>query len=312
MNYCGSFPELFRRVDAAIDSGRAEGAETLDMGDVRAIADECWQCKLCYIRRPYTPDEGASEALDFPRILVRERAQRAQREGIPLVDRLLGEPQLIGQLGSGSVAPIANFVTTQRLLRKVQEKTTGISAEFPLPPMADETFLSWFRRHEPSTSAGQAGEIVLFPTCYGDYNVPHVPAAATRVLEHNGYRVFYPEGGEDGPAELLGAVPTCCGLPNLDGGDIEAARRKIAHNVASAAACAGRAQGAGGRASCGMMLKKNGTSTCRCPRCARSPPRRWMCWSFVVLGREKRSTAASRDRWARSPITPPVTCGRRR
>ena len=290
VNYCGSFPDMFSRIDRDIEKRGAEGAELLDNQDFASVTDHCWQCKLCYIKCPYTPDEGASEALDFPRILVRERAQRAQREGIPLVDRLLGEPQLIGQLGSGSVAPIANFVTTQRLLRKVQEKTTGISAEFPLPPMADETFLSWFRRHEPSTSAGQAGEIVLFPTCYGDYNVPHVPAAATRVLEHNGYRVFYPEGGEDGPAELLGAVPTCCGLPNLDGGDIEAARRKIAHNVALLLphVRAGRKVLVAGP-SCGMMLKKEWHEYVPLPEVREVAAATLDVLEFlVVLGREKR------------------------
>lgn len=290
VNYCGSFPELFRRVDAAIDSGRAEGAETLDMGDVRPIADECWQCKLCYIKCPYTPDEGAGEVLDFPRLLVRERAVRARREGIPLVDRLLGEPQLIGQLGSGSVAPIANFVLSSRLVRKVQEATTGIAAEFPLPPMAEETFLSWFRRHDPLTAAGSAGEVVLFPTCYGDYNVPHVPRAATLVLEHNGYRVHYPQGGEDGPGELLGAVPSCCGLPNLDGGDIEGACRKIAHNVALLLphVRAGRKVLVAGP-SCGMMMKKEWLEYVPLPEVREVAAATLDVLEFlVVLGREKR------------------------
>jgi glycerol-3-phosphate dehydrogenase subunit C len=49
VGYCGSFPSLFNRIDKAIDSGAAEGAETLDNADFKAIGDECWQCKLCYI-----------------------------------------------------------------------------------------------------------------------------------------------------------------------------------------------------------------------------------------------------------------------
>src|SRR5262249_9069004 len=77
VTYCGSFPELFKRIDAAIDAGTAEGAEHLGDADFRAVADECWQCKLCYIKCPYTADDGAYELLDYPRLLVREKVVRA-------------------------------------------------------------------------------------------------------------------------------------------------------------------------------------------------------------------------------------------
>jgi glycerol-3-phosphate dehydrogenase subunit C len=184
------------------------------------VSDHCWQCKLCYIKCPYTPDEGAYEALDFPRLMAREKANRARRDGVALVDRVLGEPQVIGALGSGPGATMANLVNANRLVRKVAEKVTGISAEFPLPPLASETFTRWFEAHSPAPEAGQAGEVVLFPTCYGEYNFPSVPEAAVRVLEKNGFKVTL-------PADL-----TCCGMPNLDGGDLDAARKKMAHNVA--------------------------------------------------------------------------------
>lgn len=227
VNYCGSFPEMFNRIDRDIDAGVAEGAEKLNDADIKAIADECWQCKLCYIKCPYTPDEEAKEMLDFPRLMARERAARARREGIPLVDQILGEPQLVGQLGSGVAAPVANLITRNQLLRKVQEKVTGISAEFPLPPLAPEPFSRWFTEHKPQAAAGELGEVVLFATCYGEFNTPNVVEAATLVLEHNGYRVRYPGAGEDATTSLL----TCCGLPNVDGGDVSAASEKIKHNV---------------------------------------------------------------------------------
>ncbi len=226
VGYCGSFPLLFNHVDKAIDSGRAEGAETIDDAAIEAISDECWQCKLCYIKCPYTPDEGASEMLDFPRLMAREKANRAGRKGIPLVDQILGEPQVIGALGGGPMAPISNFVLASSLVRKVQEKVTGISAEFPLPPMASKSFSNWLSGHTPGEKAGTNGEIVMFATCYGEYNVPNVARAATLVLEHNGIRTRFPGVGDDAGASL-----TCCGMPNLDGGDVKAAIEKINHNV---------------------------------------------------------------------------------
>ncbi|WP_437969673.1 hypothetical protein WMF04_10425 [Sorangium sp. So ce260] len=232
VGYCGSFPELFARVDRDIESGVAEGAEALTYDDFKAVGDECWQCKLCYIKCPYTADEHAYELLDYPRVLARERAVRAQREGIPLVDRILGEPQLIGALGSGPAAPLANLVQASRLLRKVQEKVTGISAEFPLPEMARKPFSSWFAEHSAAPDAGKQGAVVLFATCYGEFNTPAVPEAAVRVLEHNGYAVHVPGcTSADEPQDAPAGALTCCGMPNLDGGDLEAFTAKVKQNV---------------------------------------------------------------------------------
>ncbi len=252
VGYCGSFPELFNRIDKAVDSGAAEGAETIDNADIKAVGDQCWQCKLCYIKCPYTADEGASELLDFPRLMSRERAARSQREGIPLVDKILGEPQLIGQIGSVT-APLSNLITKSQLLRKVQEKVTGISAKFPLPTFAKETFSAWFQEHTPAAGAGELGEVVLFATCYGEYNTPAVAQAAVLVLEHNGYTVRYSGSGVDAKDEMF----TCCGLPNIDGGDVAGATAKIEHNVALLLphVRAGRKIVVPGP-SCGMMIKK--------------------------------------------------------
>lgn len=233
VGYCGSFPEMFRRIDKAIDSGVAEGAEKIADDDIRAVSDECWQCKLCYIKCPYTPDEQAKEMLDFPRLMARERAFRSRRDGIPLTDRLLGEPQAIGWVGSGAMAPVSNLILASSLVRKAQEKVTGISAEFPLPKMANQTFSSWLKDHKkrgrgPRLRDGEEPrEVILFPTCYGEYNTPEVARAAVSVLEHNGFRVIVP-GHDKGGQEPL----TCCGMPNLDGGDVAAFIEKVKANVA--------------------------------------------------------------------------------
>jgi glycerol-3-phosphate dehydrogenase subunit C len=293
VNYCGSFPELFKRIDRDVDSGVAEGAEKLDDADIRAVGDQCWQCKLCYIKCPYTPDEGAAEMLDFPRLMSRERAARAQREGIPLVDRILGEPQAIGQLGSGLAAPVANLVTRSRLLRKVQEKATGISAEFPLPPMAEQRFSRWFVEHEKRgtlPAAGELGEVVLFATCYGEFNTPSVVRAATLVLEHNGYRVRYPGVGVDERAGTAGEMLTCCGLPNIDGGDVAAATAKIKHNTALLLPYVRAGLKIVVPApSCGMMMKREWREYVPTPEVAEVSAATLDLMEFlVVLGKEKK------------------------
>ncbi|MCB9588695.1 MAG: hypothetical protein H6718_25015 [Polyangiaceae bacterium] len=219
VNYCGSFPILFNAVDKDIDSNRAEGVEALGPEVFVDVSEHCWQCKLCYIKCPYTDADDAYELLDFPRLMAREKAQRARRDGIPLVDQILGEPKLVGAAGAGPQANMANLINANRLVRKVTEKVTGISSEFPLPPMASEPFGKWFDKHEPLKQAGENGSVVLFSTCYGDFNFPEVPRHAVLVLEHNGYSVEWT------------SEQACCGMPNLDGGDVAAAQAKIRKNV---------------------------------------------------------------------------------
>ncbi len=219
VNYCGTFPDVFARVDRDIEAG-AEGAERLGADDFRSATELCWQCKLCYIKCPYTPDEGHEWAVDFPRLMTREKSQRTRREGLSIQDRALGEPGQLGWLSSGPAARVANFVNEKRLVRKVMEATAGISAEFPLPPFAVTTFQKWLDRHEPLAEAGTLGEVAIFATCQGDYNLPAAPANAVRVLEKNGFKVVRP-------------AQVCCGIPNIDGGDLDEARAKARTNVAS-------------------------------------------------------------------------------
>jgi glycerol-3-phosphate dehydrogenase subunit C len=174
---------------------------------------------MCYVECPYTPDQGHDWQLDFPRLMMREKAQRAKRQGITMQDRALGEPGRLGSLMSGPLAPLSNIVQTSRLLRKVNEKAVGISSEFPVPLFAAQPFERWMEKHTPLAEAGKAGTVAIFATCLGDYNFPTIAAATVRVLEKNGFSVVRP------PQQ-------CCGMPNLDGGDIEAAKAKARFNVA--------------------------------------------------------------------------------
>ena len=63
----------------------------------------------------------------------------------------------------------AGVATTDALLDRAAtaagrdrlSEATGISAKFPLPPLARETFSDWFKEHTPLEGAGTAGEVVL-------------------------------------------------------------------------------------------------------------------------------------------------------
>jgi Fe-S oxidoreductase len=60
--------------------------------------------------------------------------------------------------------------------------------------------------------------VALFATCFGNYNDPEIPKAAVEVLERAGCDISCPE-------------QVCCGMPKLDGGDLEGARKLARKNV---------------------------------------------------------------------------------
>jgi len=70
----------------------------LTTAEVDRVVDLCFQCKLCYPNCPYTPPHDF--ALDFPRLLLRWKAQRTRREGVPLRARMLRDTATIGRLGA--------------------------------------------------------------------------------------------------------------------------------------------------------------------------------------------------------------------
>ena len=207
-NYCPSFPSLFDAVDRHGDAEVA-GLTTAEMNEV---VDLCYQCKLCYVKCPYTPPHKF--AIDFPRLMFRAKLSKVRKSGVPFRERVLGDPDRLGRLSTGAISRFVNWANAQPQLRVVAEKALGIHRKRLLPRFARTTFAKWLARRKQT-----GGEpVVLFETCTVNYNRPEVGVAAVQVLEHNGKRIERPD-------------VVCCGMPALDGGDVEAARAKIRHNV---------------------------------------------------------------------------------
>lgn len=215
-SYCPSFPSLFEAVDAHEKKGEGEVA-ALTSAEMRDVVDLCYQCKLCYVKCPYTPPHQFD--VDFPRLMLRAKAARARREGVTRQDKILGDPDALARRATGALAPLVNWVNGRAALRVVLEKTAGIHRDRLLPPFADETFERWMDRRAGSSSERT---VAIFQTCSVNYNWPEIGAAAVQVLEHNGYRVVRPP-------------QRCCGMPALDGGDVDAATDLARHNVRSLA-----------------------------------------------------------------------------
>lgn len=211
-NLCPSFNVLFELIDA-----KGEDVAHLTREDFRRVVDLCYQCKLCFNHCPYTPPHRWD--IDFPRLMLRAKAVEARARGIAREDRILGRPDAMGRIGS-RLAPLVNVLNRMRPFRVLLEKVVGIHRDRNLPNYHRETFRDWFRAHESRRArpGAENGRVVLFYTCYVNYHDPAVGRAAVRVLEHNGLEVIAPE-------------QKCCGMPLLDGGDIEGALAQAEENT---------------------------------------------------------------------------------
>ena len=115
------------------------------------------------------------------------------------------------------VAPLANWASRRKLVRRVLEAVLGIDRRRALPAFASVPFDRWFAGR--TKRDGDAPSVVLFHDTFVTCFEPEIGQAATRVLESAGYSV----GIADGRG--------CCGRPMLSEGAEDDARAAAEHNV---------------------------------------------------------------------------------
>jgi Fe-S oxidoreductase len=214
-NLCPAFPTLFEAIDHKGDDVRALSAAERDR-----VVELCYGCKLCEVRCPYTPRDGHEFQLDFPRLMLRARAVNGRAKGLGLRQKVLGDPDRLGKLGS--VLPsLSNWACRNPVQRAMMETLLGISREKKLPEFAGESFEAWLRRTGiPPEPAEPVAKVAIFHTCFVNYYNPAPGRAAVEVLARNRCAIASP-------------AQNCCGMPALDGGDIAFAQNLARANVAA-------------------------------------------------------------------------------
>jgi len=220
VKFCGSFPKLFDAIDDYCTEGKYAEVDTkkLKSEDVGKVVDLCFQCKLCYIKCPYTPGDH-EWAIDFPRLMARAKAHEVRKNGSPLVDKLLGHPDLVGKLGTAT-APLANWGNENSLNRRLMHTVVGIHKDKKLPPFASKSFASQFERHRKAPQGEPAAKIAFYSTCYVNYNQPEIGVDTLSVMAHNNVDVAF-------------AYERCCGMPLWHNGDMDGAIEAAKANVAA-------------------------------------------------------------------------------
>lgn len=223
VKFCPSFKDLFRMIDEREDGAHDVGF--LSDEQHRRVVDECYQCKLCYVACPYTPEQGQDWKVDFPRLMLRSLAIEGKHGNVGKGARLLARTDLQGKVAT-KLAPLVNRTNEVRFVRTLMEKTTGISRERLLPTYSRTRFSRWFERRgasRPAPDAPDRAPVALFATCLVEYQEPAIGRAAVAVCERNGIACELPEGQR------------CCGMPWLDAGDVGRFERLARANVAALA-----------------------------------------------------------------------------
>ncbi len=213
-NLCESFPRLFDIID---DSESGE-LDTVDKAEYAKVVDACTLCDMCFmVKCPYVPPHEFD--LDFPHLMLRARAAEFKKNGVNFTEKQLVKMDRNGKF-IGSISGVANWASKlgNKLTRPVIEAVTGIDKNADLPKFHTKTFEKLSAKNPPkrNLNAPAAGrKVVIYATCYVDYNKPESGTAAHAVLAKNGVET-----------EIV--YPACCGMPYLEQGNIEQVAKQAA------------------------------------------------------------------------------------
>jgi glycerol-3-phosphate dehydrogenase subunit C len=218
LSLCNAFPTLFDLVDES-ESMEVDGVAKADYWKV---VDECYLCDLCYMTKcPYVPPHPWN--LDFPHTMLRAKAVKFKKGGTTFRDRLLSSTDAMGKLASIPVVVQAvNASLKSKPIRKAVGSMLHIHPDRQLPEYDSAKFRATARpRGDFAAKAGERtpGKVAIYSTCYVNYNEPGIGHDLLKLLAHN-----------EIPAVLV-EKESCCGMPKLELGDLDAVEKLKETNI---------------------------------------------------------------------------------
>jgi glycerol-3-phosphate dehydrogenase subunit C len=209
VSLCDAFPTLFDLVDES-DTLEVDGVDKADFG---LVVDQCYLCDLCYMTKcPYVPPHEWN--VDFPHLMLRAKAVKFREAGASLRDRTLTSTDAVFSVASIPLVDITvNALNANRSFRAALETTAGIHRDAVIPEFHHKTLKKQAKtliRDIPPNPVGKTtGKIILYATCYGNYNSPDIGTDFITVFQHNGIYID------------VTAKEKCCGMPKLELGDLD-------------------------------------------------------------------------------------------
>jgi len=213
VSLCNAFPTLFDLVDES-DTLEVDGVA---VADYHKVVDQCYLCDLCYLTKcPYVPPHEWN--VDFPHLMLRAKIVNYEKGNAKFRDKLITSTEIIGKLATAPVINgMVNSATRSKPLRGALEKTLEIHRDARLPLYIRPTLPQQLGKGEGVDSAED--KVLLFGTCYCNYNEPDIGNSLFKVLRHNNVSVTLMEREH------------CCGLPKLELGDLRTVDRLMQENI---------------------------------------------------------------------------------
>tara|TARA_B100002051_G_C16721505_1_gene632727 strand:- start:736 stop:2082 length:1347 start_codon:yes stop_codon:yes gene_type:complete len=212
-NLCDSFPRLFDLIDES-ESGELD---SVDSSSFSKVEESCTLCDLCFLSKcPYVPPHEFN--IDFPHLILRYRyVEKIKKSGLSIINRIILNTDLTGKIGS-YYAPFINWIFSKKniLTRKIIEFFTGIHRNARLPKFNFRPFEKIKKKtiyKQQNIDLSNSRKVVIYTTCYVNYNLPDVALAALKVLNKNNVYVEF-------------IYPECCGMPKLEAGDLQSVTEK--------------------------------------------------------------------------------------
>ena len=219
VSLCQSFPTLFDLVDATAD-GEVHGVEHKNFW---SVVDQCYLCDLCYMTKcPYTPPHPWN--LDFPHTMLRAKAIKFRNGEVGAGEKLLASTDTHGQFaGIPVIVQMVNAMNKTKPVRKLLDSALHVHPDAWLPELATKRF-RWSADKDSAATPVVNGErtpgkVVIYSTCYVNYNEPGIGFDLIKLLQHNGIKYTVVE------------KESCCGMPKLELGDLDGVARHKEANI---------------------------------------------------------------------------------
>ncbi len=205
-NLCDSFPKLFDM----IDESKNEDVESLSNDQLSSVVDSCTFCDMCFMTKcPYVPPHEFD--LDFPHLMLRYKALQKKQNKLKIFPAQLAKIDRNAKIGV-TFSWFINWISNiqNKILRKMLEIITGIDKKVKLPKYNSETFTNYFKKNKNFIKIEDQSsdrKVVIYSTCFVNFNKKNTGIAALKVLKKNGI-------------EVQEAYPGCCGMPFLEQADL--------------------------------------------------------------------------------------------
>ena len=203
-NLCDSFPKLFDLIDEA----PSMELDTVESSNFKNVVDACTLCDMCFmVSCPYVPPHEF--AIDRPSIFIRYKALE-NKKNTDLIDSQIANTDLNGKMGV-YLSIISNFFLNKRRIffRKILSFLIGIDSSVTLPKFNKISFKKFFAKYKTKFDFKKHynEKILIFNSCYVNYNDSKIGEALVKVLEKNNvYMEQFYEG--------------CCKMPQLEQGKV--------------------------------------------------------------------------------------------